>query len=184
MNDRIQTLIHGRRERLARRLLRPLEAASTDGDAPPLSEEAHEHLLEYAEELYWNEIEWEKITAEEETEEGPVAQLIFPGFLAFVRGLLLEEVMDDALAPAEPRPEVVEDVVRFLARRIVALDERLDGDAENAFQLRTELELADHLLDLVLYLYYGLSEAEVERLEEARAADVSRPSVPASGSAD
>lgn len=184
MNDRIQTLIHGRRERLARRLLRPLEASSSDESSAPLSDEAHEHLVEYAEELYWNEIEWEKITAEEETQEGPVAQLIFPGFLAYVRGLLLEEVMDDALAPAEPRPEVVEDVIRFLARRIVELDEGLDGDAENAFQLRTELELADHLLDLVLYLYYGLSEAEVERLEEARQAGPGRPSVPAARSGD
>ena len=50
-------------------------------------------LREEAEDLYWNELEWEHITDEEALEEGPLTTLTFPGFLAYVRGLLLREVM-------------------------------------------------------------------------------------------
>ena len=180
MNDRVDTLVQGRRERLQKLLLRPLERPDADPDQAPLGEEGREHLMEYAEELYWNELEWENITAEEETGGGPVSQLIFPGFLAFVRGLLLEEVMDDAKAPAEPRPELVEEILRFLGRRIVALEEELaSNEVEDRATLEGELEVTDHLLDLVLYQYHGLSDAEIERLEETRAARSGAGSSPA-----
>lgn len=171
MNDRVDTLISGRRGRIQRLLLRPLEQPEAPEDQKPLPEESREHLLEYAEELYWNELEWENLTEEEETEHGKVSQLIFPGFLAFVRGLLLEEAIADAGAPAEPRPELVRDVLRFLARRVVEIEDELDDDAsDDEASLRAELEMSGHLLDLVLYEYHGLRRAEIERLEEARTA--------------
>ena len=78
--------------------------------------------------------------------------------------------MDDAQAPAEPRPELVAEILRFLARRIVELEEELAAEGlDRRAGLEDELEVTDHLLDLVLYQYHDLSEAEIERLEEARA---------------
>ena len=74
-----------------------------------------EYLKGEALDLYWNELEWEHLTDEEALEEGPLTPLTFPGVLAFVRGLLLHEVMPDSLAPANPRPQVVEDILDFLA---------------------------------------------------------------------
>jgi hypothetical protein len=169
MNDRVDTLLRGRRERLQKLLLRPLSYPEADPDADSLTDEAREHLMGYADELYWNELEWENITSEEETGYGPISQLIFPGFLALVRGLLLEEALPDAKAPAEPRPEVVESILRFLAGRVVALEESLDGGGlEDRRRVEGELDVTDHLLDLVLYQFHDLSEAEIERLEEAR----------------
>lgn len=166
MNDRVETLIGGRRERLQRLLLRPLEEPRSE--RAPLPEESRTHLMEYARELYWNELEWENITEEEATEGGPAPELVFPGFLAYVRGLLLKEAMEDSLAPAEPRPEVVREILRFLAGRVVELEEALEEEPDEIQRVRAELATTDHLLDLVLYLYHDLSEAEVERLEERR----------------
>lgn len=169
MNDRVDTIIRGRRERLQKLLLRPLTRPEGDPELAVLAEDSRQHLMEYAEELYWNELEWENITSEEETSGGPVSQLIFPGFLAFVRGLLLEEVMDDAKAPAEPRPEMVEAILRFLAGRVVTLEEDLAGDdLDDRAKTEAELEMTDHLIDLVLYQFHDLSEAEIERMEESR----------------
>lgn len=168
MRDRVATLIRGRRERLTRALGRPL--AEPMSDRSPLSEEARRHLLEEAQDLYWNELEWENLTEEEATDGAPLSELTFPGLLAFVRGLLLTEVNPDALAPAEPRPAVVEDILAFLAGRIVELEERLSapGDDDDPAQLRSEFDTTDRLLDLVLYRYHGLAPEIVERLETSR----------------
>lgn len=167
MNDRIATLIQGRRERMTRVLGRPL--AQPQADASPLADDAREHLLGEARDLYWNELEWENLMEEEAVDVGePLIELMFPGLLAFVRGLLLTRVMDDALAPARPRPVVVEDLLRFLAGRVVELEEKLDGEpGEEAERLQGELGMTDRLVDLVLYLYHGLTEDDVERLETA-----------------
>lgn len=165
MTDRASTLLEARRERLERRLGRPLPApppASTE----PLTAEGRRYLLGEAESLYWNDLEWEHITDEEAGEHGRITQLTFPGFLAFVRGLLLHEVMPDAKAPPSPRPQVVEEILRFLTGRVVALEEELAGPGEGeADKLRTELEVTDHLVDLVLYQLHGLRDEDVERIE-------------------
>lgn len=165
MTDRASTLLEARRERLERILGRPLtEPAPATND--PLTPEARRYLIGEAESLYWNDLEWEHITDEEALEEGRLTQLTFPGFLAFIRGLLLHEVMPDSKAPATPRPQVVEDVLRFLTGRVVELEEGLanpvDGDGD---KLRTELDVTSHLVDLVLYAYHGVSEEDVERIE-------------------
>lgn len=165
MTDRATTLLAARRERLERLVGRPLPPPAESPE--PLSAEARSYLVGEGESLYWNDLEWEHITEEEALEAGPVAQLTFPGFLAFVRGLLLYEVMPDARAPASPRPQVVEDLLVFLARRVVELEEGLgDPRAPDAERLRTELDVTSHLIDLVLV--HGLSREDVERVEAAR----------------
>lgn len=168
MDARVKTLLQGRRERMSRVLGRPLVAAET-GSSSEVSSDAREHLLEDARDLYWNELEWEQITAEEETIGGPIVQLTFPGLLAYVRGLLLTETMPDALAPAEPRPEVVEEIARFLAGRVVEVEEVLSkSDAEEPERLRAELALTDGLIDHVLYELFSLRGDDIELLEGAR----------------
>jgi len=168
MNDRVSTLLAGRRERLERLLGRALTGPHT-GPRAPLSSKVRSFLGEEAEDLYWNELEWENITDEEALEGGPLTELAFPGFLAFIRGLLLTEVMPDSKAPASPRPEVVEDILGFLCGRVVELEEGLASpDAEGAERMRTELEMTSRLIDLVLYRFHELAPPDVDRVEAAR----------------
>lgn len=169
MKDRVSTLLEGRKERLERILGRELEVRA-DTDGSPLSAEEREYLLDEATDLYWNELEWENITEEERLEEGPLTELAFPGLLAFVRGLLLDEAMPDAKAPANPRPEVVKDVLRFLAGRVVELrDEMPEEPDDEASRMQAELTMANRLIDLIAFELYGLDDAEVERVESAPA---------------
>lgn len=165
MTDRASTLLEARRERLERILGRPLSPPK-NGTSEPLSPEARVYLRSEAESLYWNDLEWEHITDEEALEEGPITQLAFPGFLAFVRGLLLQEVMPDSQAPATPRPQVVEDILSFLSGRVVELEDGLaqPGDEETE-KLRAELEMTSHLVDLVLYLFHDVDQEDIERIE-------------------
>jgi hypothetical protein len=116
-----------------------------------VAEERRRFLLEEAEDLYWNELEWEKLTTEEMRRGGSaLVELTFPGFLSFVDGLLLKEVNQDSPVPATPRPEVVEDVLLFLSRRYLELL------AESGPQQRLEREMTARLIDLVLYRLHGL----------------------------
>ena len=155
--DRGREILEQRRQRLARLIQRPLDAPTGSGD---LKEERRQFLLEEAQELYWNELSWEQVTEEEGLAESGLVELTFPGFLAFVEGLLLKEVMPDSLAPASPRPEVVEDILLFLATRCAEL-EGLD-DTES----RMEREVTVRLIDLVLYRQHDVDVEEHEQLEE------------------
>jgi hypothetical protein len=167
MSDRATTLLEGRREKLERALGRPL-AVPEPARGADLSESEREHLRNAATDLYLNELAWENITDEEQVEGEPLAELAFPGFLAFIQGLLLEQVMPDSLAPANPRPEIVEDVVRFLAERVVALQDGLggsgDGDAEEEAR---DLAVTDRLIDLVLFRLHGVDPADAEGFRDA-----------------
>jgi hypothetical protein len=158
--ERGRVFLARRRTRLARLIqgsLAPPAAAST------LSEDRRRFLLEEAEELYWNELSWEQVTGEEGLAESGLVELTFPGFLAFVEGLLLREVMPDSLAPASPRPEVVEDILEFLAARCIQLEQAEDADS------RMEREVTVRLIDLVLYRQHDIDVEEYELLagEEA-----------------
>ena len=166
MTLRTNTLLDGRKERLERILDRPLDVPDFEADTV-LSDRVRGFLLEEAQDLYWNELEWENITDEEALEGEPLTELAFPGFLAFVRGLLLTEVMPDAQAPARPRPQVVRDILRFLADRVVSLQEEAD-DPRDGEEAQTALDMTSRLVDLVLYQYYQLSRADVEAVEAER----------------
>ena len=167
MSDRATTLLEGRREKIERALGRPL-AVPEPARGADLSESEREHLINAATDLYLNELAWENITEEEQVEGEPLAELAFAGFLALIQGLLLEEVMPDSLAPANPRPEIVEDVVRFLAERVVALQDEMGGGGEaedgdrDAEQEARDLGLTDRLLDLVLFRLHGVDPADAE----------------------
>jgi hypothetical protein len=142
-----EILLARRRARLERLLQHPLVPPRPSG----ISEERRRFLLEEAEDLYWNELEWEKLTSEEMRAGGSeLVELAFPGFLTFIDGLLLKEVAADSVAPASPRPEVVEDVLLFLARRYLELLPETDA------QLRLEREMVERLMDLVLYRLHGI----------------------------
>jgi hypothetical protein len=170
MTDRVSTLLDGRRERLERLLGRSLVPPQTSPSSE-LRPKMRAFLMEEAEDLYWNDLEWEHITDEEALEDGPLAELTFPGFLAFIRGLLLTEVMPDALAPADPRPEVVEDVLRFLAARVLELEDNLpDEETDRQNRTRAELDMTSRLVDLVMYLFYGLGSGDVDKIEAGRVA--------------
>ncbi len=167
MNDRATTLLEGRREKMERALGRPL-AVPEPATGGELSESERDHLRNAATDLYLNELAWENITKEEQVEGEPLAELAFPGFLAFIQGLLLQQVMPDSLAPANPRPEIAEEVVRFLAERVVALQDDMGGDGEaedsdrDAEQEARDLGLTDRLLDLVLFRLHGVDPADAE----------------------
>ena len=169
MSDRTQALLKERRERFSSLLGGPLGQPKKDDS--PLAPEARAHLLEDGRDLYWNELEWEHLTEEEALDsEAPLIELMFPGVLAYVRGLLLTSVNPDALAPAEPRPQVVEDLLDFLAGRVLELQAALaEGPGEDEARLRAELQATDRLVDLVLFLYHGLDKEEMDRLETAQA---------------
>jgi hypothetical protein len=164
--DRASALIVGRREHLSRILGRPLPRPPR---TPPAAFEVRRHLREEAEELYWNELAWEHITSEEGLGDGSLLEMAFPGFLAFMRALLLQEVLPDAMGPAEPRPEVAEDVLRFLGERVVSLEEEIAAEhGAERDRLASELGVTSRLLDVVLYRFHGLSPADVERVEAAQ----------------
>lgn len=136
-----------RRARLEHLLQHPLVPPRSSG----VSEDRRVFLREEAEELYWNELEWEKLTSEEmRTGGSELVELAFPGFLAFIDGLLLKVVNRDSQAPASPRPEVVEDVLLFLSRCYLELL------AETEPARRLEREMTERLIDLVLYRLHGL----------------------------
>ena len=141
-----------RRARLEHLLQSPLVAPRSSGIDP----ERRKFLLEEAEELYWNELEWEKLTSEEMQGGSELVEYAFPGFLTFVDGLLLKEANRDSPVPANPRPEVVEDVLLFLAQRHLQLLPAHDP------QSVLEREMTTRLVDLVLYRLHGIA---VDRAE-------------------
>lgn len=137
-----EILLARRRARLEHLLQHPLVAPRSSGASP----DRRAFLLEEAEELYCAELEWEKLTSEEMSTGGSeLVELAFPGFLAFIDGLLLREATARSTVPATPRPEVVEDVLLFLATRVLELLPRSDP------QSRLERDMTERLVDLVLY---------------------------------
>ncbi len=151
-----------RRLRLARVLGRELTRPQPSAGLP---EEHRRFLRQQGEELYWEELSWERLTADEGLGRRGLVELTFPGFLAFVDGLLLAQVAHDATKPASPRPEVVEDVLLFLAGRVIELEGRVEPEKA------VEREATQRLIDLVLYRLHGVDVHEADRLELASADD-------------
>jgi len=151
-----------RRARLETLLQHPLVPPRDSG----ASAERRTFLREEAEELYWNELEWEKLMAEEMSKGGSeLVEMAFPGFLAFIDGLLLKEASPDSPVPASPRPEVVEDVLLFLATRCLELM------PETSAECRLEREMTQRLVDLVLYRLHGLEVDGADPFEASRRDD-------------
>jgi hypothetical protein len=169
MTDRESTLLGGRVKRIEQILGHPLPPPPAP-PSPPLGDKERNHMREAAEELYWNELEWEKITGEEKLDEEFLTEMAFPGFLAFVRGLLLSEAMPDSLAPPRPSPEVVQEILVFLASRTVELDEKAGlEEGEDREHTEIELKMTSRLIDLVLYVLHGFGQEEVVKVEAALA---------------
>ena len=168
MSDRETTLLSGRIKRMEQVLGRELTTLPLRSHTDWKDGE-RTYLRETAEELFWNELEWEKLTGEEQLDDAFLTELAFPGFLAFVKGLLLSETMPDSTAPPRPRPEVVDDVLRFLARQVVEFEEHASClDGEECEHKEAELQMTSRLVDLVLHLKLGLEPQDLHRLEADR----------------
>jgi hypothetical protein len=154
--------VESRRSRLLGVLGRPATPVRAGGT--PLPRGRVQYLLREAEELYWNELAWEELTEEERISGGHLTELVFPGFLAFVDGLLLEPGEARSPEGSGPHPEVVEEVLLFLAERLSSATEELGrgADSENLVWARA---MTAHLIDLVLYRLYDVSDEEREDLE-------------------
>lgn len=156
-NSPEQDLLRRRRDRLSELVGAPLRTPK----GPPIAPERRSFLREEAEELYWNELAWEKLTDEEMIGGSELVELTFPAFLSFVDGLLLREVPPDSAATASPRPDVVEDVLAFLAELCLDVDRH-----EEIGPL--EAEMTSRLIDLVLYRLHGVEVEKNDPLSHAR----------------
>lgn len=166
MADRESTLLAGRVKRIQQVLGNALQDPWSASEKIP--EEDWAYLRETAEEFYWNDLEWEKLTGEEKVDEEFLTELAFPGFLAFIRGLLLEETASDSTVPPQPNPTVVRDLLDFLAGRVVELEEEAGCcEGEEREHREAELAMTSRLVDLVLYRYYKLEPKEIVRVEQA-----------------
>jgi hypothetical protein len=167
MADRETTLLAGRIRRIEQILGTPLPPLRQPA-VSPLPKTERDFLREAGEDLYWNDLEWEKLTQEERLDQEVLTEMAFPGFLAFVRGLLLTEVMPDSPVPPRPAPEVVEDLLGFLAARVVELgEEASEGDGEERDQKAADLRMTSRLLDLSLCVLHDLGPEEVGKVEAA-----------------
>jgi hypothetical protein len=159
-----QAYVERRRARICAGLQRPAEVVAAD--AEPLSAERLEFIRREAEELYWNELSWEELTDEEVIPGGHLTEMVFPGLLAFIEGLLVDRVPADALAPPRPHPDAVEEILVFLGERFAEATSELENGADSQ-KLVWARHMTARLIDLVLYRLYRLTPAEQERLEAA-----------------
>lgn len=159
-----QAFVEMRRARVFAALGR--EAEPVGADAGPLAPASLSYFRREAEELYWNELTWEELTDEEAIAGGHLTELVFPGFLAFVEGLLVDRVPADALAPARPHPDAVEEILTFLGERYAETTAELEAGADSQ-KLVWARAMTARLVDLVLYRLYRVSPAEQERADAA-----------------
>lgn len=161
----VQPYVGLRRARISSAIGRPLRAVAPD--AEPLPPERLAFLRREAEDLYWNELSWEELTDEERVVGGHLTEMVFPGFLAFVEGLLVERAPAGSAAVARPHPDAVEEILSFLAERYADLTAEMEAGADSQRVVWARAMTA-HLVDLVLYRLYRLSPAEQEMLEGGR----------------
>ena len=157
-----QAFVEQRRARLFAILGRTPETVA--GDAEPLPPERLSYLRHEAEELYWNELVWEELTDEEAITGGHLTEMVFPAFLAFVDGLLVDRVAHDSPIPASPHPDAVEEILLFLGERYAEALADLENGCDSQKVVWARL-MARHLIDLALCRLYRLDPAEQELLE-------------------
>ncbi|MDQ3387863.1 MAG: hypothetical protein M3483_00015 [Gemmatimonadota bacterium] len=159
-----QAHVELRRASVSEAVSRPLHAAAPD--AAPISSERLGFFRREAEELYWNELAWEELTEEERVDKGHLTEMVFPGFLAFIDGLLVEHAPADSGAPAAPHPDAVEEILAFLGERYTELRAEVEGGADSQKAVWA-MAMTDRLVDLVFYKLYRLTRAERELVEGA-----------------
>ena len=160
-----QPYVESRRSRILDAADRPLAPVAPDAERLPAERLAF--FRREAEELYWNELAWEELTDEELVAGGHLTEMVFPGVLAFVEGLLVERAPADSPAPARPHPDAVEEILAFLGERCAELTAQLEAGADSQ-RVVWARSMTCQLVDLVLYRLYGLSAAEREQLENGR----------------
>jgi hypothetical protein len=130
----------------------------------PTSSERRAFFVREAEELYWNELSWEQLTDEELVGGEHLTELVFPGFLALVGGLLFEPSPRVPGVPSRTLPDVVEEILTFLGERCAALTAELEAgvDSQKVIHARS---MTFRLIDLVLYRLYRLTPHEREEVE-------------------
>lgn len=154
-----QALIELRRARIlaaVARSVRPVGHA-----AAPLLPGQRAFLRREAEDLYWNELAWEEMTDEEAITGGHLTELVFPGFLTFVDGLLAGR---DADGPVRPHPDAVEAILSFLGERYAELSRELASGADSQ-RVVWARAMTGQLIDLVFYRLYRLDPAEQAEVE-------------------
>jgi hypothetical protein len=157
-----QTFVEQRRARILDAIGRPPYAFPGAEALPP---GRLVFIRREAEELYWNELSWEQLTDEEAVAGGHMTEMVFPGFLAYVDGLLVDRVPADALSPARPHPDAVEEILTFVAERYAEACQELESGADSQ-KVVWERLMSRQLVDLVLFRLLRLSPAEVEALED------------------
>ena len=159
-----QAFVEQRRARIFALLER---APARVGDAAaPLSAERLSYLRREGEELYWNELVWEELTDEEAITGGHLTEMVFPAFLAYVDGLLVDSVPADSAAPASPHPDAVEEILTFLGERYAEATLDLENGCDSQKVVWARL-MARQLVDLVLCRLYRLGPAEQDFLAAA-----------------
>lgn len=157
-----QAIVELRRARiLATVAPRPAPCA---GEAGAVSAEKLAFFRREAEELYWNELAWEQLTDEEAVAGGHLTELVFPGLLALVDGLLSCGRRDAASGGWRAFPEAVEEILTFLGERCAEFSAELEAGADSQRVLWARA-MTLRLLDLVLYRLYRLSASEREAVE-------------------
>jgi hypothetical protein len=157
-----QAFVEVRRARIRDGISRELQPVGAGAET--LAAEKAVYLLREAEELYWNELAWEELTDEERVAGGHLTELVFPGFLAFIEGLLLEVTPPGVYVAPRPHPEVVEEVLLFLGDRYAEATAQVERGADSEALVRARAMTAQ-LIDLVLFRLYRLSPREREELE-------------------
>lgn len=117
-----------------------------------------------AEELYWNELAWEQMTEEESIEGGHLTEMVFPGLLALVDGLLPERPGAGRGDGPRRYPDAVEEILTFLGERASLLTAELRAGVDSQ-QVLWARAMTLQLIDLVLYRLYGLATEDQERID-------------------
>jgi hypothetical protein len=146
------------------RILATVSARPHPRCVTPTASERRAFFLREAKELYWNELSWEQLTDEELVGGQHFTELVFPGFLALMDGLLFLPSPRVPGLPSRSYPDVVEDVLTFLGERAAAYTAELEAgiDSQKVLYARA---MTLRLVDLVLYRLYRLSAEEREKVE-------------------
>jgi hypothetical protein len=157
-----QRVVEKHRARILTAVDRPTRVVGQGAEA--LVPDRREFLRLEAEDLYWNELSWEEETREERVVGGHLTELVFPGFLSFIDGLLPGRSTVDLAGGPRPHPDVVEEILLFLGEREAELTWALErgADSERLVWART---LTAGLIDIVLCRLHQITPTELEDLE-------------------